>query len=222
MALVNVSVCATCKALQGDRHRVTTPIPTDDIMNFWKSSGFCEATDGCPCEVDGVCIHGHHSWLVSLGKVKRNPLARPKKFRQPIPKPGRLGNGKIQGRQGEKEMAKTKVAAAGKRTTTRVGGFRQNTSGALLYTLLSDGKTHSKAELLKVVTKGGVQASSFMGRMMRFRREGKDSGRFTLTHLEDGRWKMSGGRAPAKAKAVAKSKPVAKAVAKPSVSDDAE
>jgi hypothetical protein len=29
----------------------------------------CEATDGCVIEPDGVCEHGHPSWLLRLGLI---------------------------------------------------------------------------------------------------------------------------------------------------------
>jgi hypothetical protein len=29
----------------------------------------CEATDGCMVEPDGVCEHGHPSWLLQLGLI---------------------------------------------------------------------------------------------------------------------------------------------------------
>ena len=28
-----------------------------------------EATDGCPCDPDGVCPHGHPSWLVVVPDI---------------------------------------------------------------------------------------------------------------------------------------------------------
>jgi hypothetical protein len=31
--------------------------------------GVCEATDGCIVEPDGVCPHGHPSWLLKLGMI---------------------------------------------------------------------------------------------------------------------------------------------------------
>src|SRR5712675_1610867 len=94
VALVSAEKCATCKALKGDRHKVTTPPPSEDIMKCWKSSGFAEATDGYPWEVDGFGHRGHYSWLVSLGKVKKNTFARPKQFRQPTPGLDHSGRGK--------------------------------------------------------------------------------------------------------------------------------
>lgn len=35
----------------------------------WVSDGIAEATDGCRVEPDGVCEHGHKSWLIELGYI---------------------------------------------------------------------------------------------------------------------------------------------------------
>jgi len=31
--------------------------------------GVARATDGCKIEPDGVCIHGHPSWLLAMGVI---------------------------------------------------------------------------------------------------------------------------------------------------------
>jgi len=31
--------------------------------------GRCETTDGCYAEADGVCEHGHPSWILYLGLI---------------------------------------------------------------------------------------------------------------------------------------------------------
>jgi len=31
--------------------------------------GDCESTDGCIVEPDGMCEHGHPSWLIRLGLI---------------------------------------------------------------------------------------------------------------------------------------------------------
>lgn len=31
--------------------------------------GVCDATDGCMVEPDGMCEHGHPSWLIYLGLI---------------------------------------------------------------------------------------------------------------------------------------------------------
>lgn len=48
------------------------PKPTQDAPTFselkeWDESGDSFATDGCSTEPDGVCEHGHPSWLLYLG-----------------------------------------------------------------------------------------------------------------------------------------------------------
>lgn len=45
----------------------TTDPPDMDTIGFWIWDGVAEATDGCVCELDGVCPHGHRSWLRELG-----------------------------------------------------------------------------------------------------------------------------------------------------------
>jgi hypothetical protein len=43
--------------------------PDIDTLIRWESDGGCEATDGCWVESDGVCSHGHRSWLLELGLI---------------------------------------------------------------------------------------------------------------------------------------------------------
>ena len=50
------------------------PEPTEDEPDLdtlieWMEDGTCEATDGCTTEPDGVCPHGHPSWLLHLGLI---------------------------------------------------------------------------------------------------------------------------------------------------------
>lgn len=47
----------------------TTPEPDIVDLEEWESEGGCEATDGCWVEPDGVCEHGHASWLLYLALV---------------------------------------------------------------------------------------------------------------------------------------------------------
>jgi hypothetical protein len=49
----------------------TPTVPTPDMMDVeeWEEEGGCEATDGCWVEPNGVCIHGHPSWLLRLGLI---------------------------------------------------------------------------------------------------------------------------------------------------------
>ena len=47
------------------------PEPTEEepkleLLEEWQDEGGCEATDGCWVEPDGVCEHGHPSWLLYL------------------------------------------------------------------------------------------------------------------------------------------------------------
>jgi hypothetical protein len=41
--------------------------PSLKTMERWVCDGVARATDGCRVEPDGVCQHGHVSWLVYLG-----------------------------------------------------------------------------------------------------------------------------------------------------------
>lgn len=47
--------------------RPTEPEPDIDTMEEW--DGTADATDGCTVEPDGVCEHGHPSWLLYLGFI---------------------------------------------------------------------------------------------------------------------------------------------------------
>jgi len=47
----------------------TTDIPDDDELQEMVSDGYCEATDGCEVESDGVCPHGHPSWILRMGLI---------------------------------------------------------------------------------------------------------------------------------------------------------
>lgn len=48
----------------------TVPAPSLEQIEEWAwEDGGCEATDACWVEVDGVCPHGHPSWLLRLGLV---------------------------------------------------------------------------------------------------------------------------------------------------------
>jgi hypothetical protein len=48
---------------------VTVAPPAADQLEEWLSEGGAEATDGCWVESDGICPHGHSSWLRVLGLV---------------------------------------------------------------------------------------------------------------------------------------------------------
>ena len=48
----------------------TTELPDDETLEEWLfDDGDCEATDSCLVEPDGVCPHGHPSWLRKLGLI---------------------------------------------------------------------------------------------------------------------------------------------------------
>jgi hypothetical protein len=46
-----------------------TEQPDFDELLDWIDAGYCEATDGCVVEPDGVCPHGAESWLIVLGQI---------------------------------------------------------------------------------------------------------------------------------------------------------
>ena len=43
--------------------------PDIETLMQWEADGYCEATDSCVVEADGVCPHGHPSWLLKLGLI---------------------------------------------------------------------------------------------------------------------------------------------------------
>lgn len=50
------------------------PEPTDDRPSYDELEGMVydsvvDATDGCSVEPDGVCEHGHPSWLIRMGLI---------------------------------------------------------------------------------------------------------------------------------------------------------
>lgn len=47
----------------------TTEEPDIEQLEEWTFNGECEATDGCIVEPDGICPHGHVSWLIYLGFI---------------------------------------------------------------------------------------------------------------------------------------------------------
>jgi hypothetical protein len=47
----------------------TEPEPDMDQLEAWACDSVVEATDGCTVEPDGVCPHGHPSWLIKLGVI---------------------------------------------------------------------------------------------------------------------------------------------------------
>lgn len=62
-------------ALEALVSRAAWPEPTVELPDLatieewlWEDGG-CEATDGCWCDPDGTCHHGHPSWLLVLGFI---------------------------------------------------------------------------------------------------------------------------------------------------------
>jgi len=49
--------------------RPTIDIPTLQEMKQMVYDSVALATDGCRVELDGVCPHGHPSWLLRLGLI---------------------------------------------------------------------------------------------------------------------------------------------------------
>lgn len=47
----------------------TTEEPTQEELAEFVYDSVCPATDGCDVEPDGVCEHGHPSWLIQLGLI---------------------------------------------------------------------------------------------------------------------------------------------------------
>lgn len=69
MARVQVAQCPKCKRLQGEKHKATMKTPSFPTLERWSDNGAARATDGCKVESDGVCQHGHNSWLIVLGLI---------------------------------------------------------------------------------------------------------------------------------------------------------
>ena len=47
----------------------TQSAPDVHVLCDWEMDGGCEATDGCWVEPDGICEHGHPSWLLIMGLI---------------------------------------------------------------------------------------------------------------------------------------------------------
>lgn len=69
MPRVEAVECESCGRKQGEKHKATEPRPTIGTLEGWMCEGICEATDGCTVEPDGVCPHGHSSWLLVLHMI---------------------------------------------------------------------------------------------------------------------------------------------------------
>jgi hypothetical protein len=46
-----------------------TEQPDVQQLAEWTAEAGCEATDGCWVEPDGMCEHGHPSWMLRLGYI---------------------------------------------------------------------------------------------------------------------------------------------------------
>lgn len=53
----------------GLQHEGTGDRPSIEQLDEWLAEGGAEATDGCWVEPDGICPHGHQSWLLLIGMV---------------------------------------------------------------------------------------------------------------------------------------------------------
>lgn len=66
MKVAEAEGCPTCGRECGERHVATTQRPSIAKMERWSDRGIAEATDGCRVEPDGLCEHGHQSWMLRL------------------------------------------------------------------------------------------------------------------------------------------------------------
>ncbi len=69
MSLVAEIECPKCHRKQGEKHVATKKRPSLEKLEHWLLDGVAKATDGCGVEPDGVCPHGHSSWLLVLGYI---------------------------------------------------------------------------------------------------------------------------------------------------------
>lgn len=47
----------------------TAAAPDDADIMQWLDDGIALATDDCDVEPDGICEHGHPSWLIRYGMI---------------------------------------------------------------------------------------------------------------------------------------------------------
>lgn len=66
---VEADTCPKCHRIKGEKHKACTPQPSLKTLEKWSYDGIACATDGCRVELDGVCPHGHSSWLMVLGYI---------------------------------------------------------------------------------------------------------------------------------------------------------
>jgi hypothetical protein len=70
MARVAVEQCESCGRTKGERHTATVPRPSEDELEDWVfDRANTQATDGCDVEPDGICEHGHQSWMLNMGLI---------------------------------------------------------------------------------------------------------------------------------------------------------
>jgi len=69
MSVVVEKQCRRCRKKKGQEHEATVKQPSYRWLKKWESEGCAYATDGCKVEPDGICEHGHDSWLIELGMI---------------------------------------------------------------------------------------------------------------------------------------------------------
>jgi hypothetical protein len=52
-----------------DKRTIMYSKPDIEQLQMWEEEGGCEAPDGCWVEPDGICEHGHKSWLLIMGLI---------------------------------------------------------------------------------------------------------------------------------------------------------
>jgi hypothetical protein len=66
-------VLATYLRKEAEAGRKASPCkgvpPSLATLKQWTSDCVARATDGCRVEPDGVCDHGHPSWMLALGYI---------------------------------------------------------------------------------------------------------------------------------------------------------
>lgn len=57
------------KRPDGVNHAATMKVPSTETIMRWDFNDGHKATDGCRVEPDGICPHGHQSWMRRLGYI---------------------------------------------------------------------------------------------------------------------------------------------------------
>ena len=52
-----------------DKRTIMYSKPDIEQLQMWDEEGGCETPDGCWVEPDGICEHGHKSWLLIMGMI---------------------------------------------------------------------------------------------------------------------------------------------------------